>query len=68
MIAYPVRFRSCENTVLWRGHFLATGNEKSVNLSINGGEGKLKFIHIYEWRDVDDVFSFKSFCCQCLDQ
>ena len=32
-------FRSCENTVLWRGHFMATGNEKSVNLSINGGAG-----------------------------
>lgn len=32
---------SCENTVLWRGHFVATGNEKSVNLSINGGEGGL---------------------------
>ena len=36
--------RSCENAVLWRGHFSATGNEKSVNLSINGGEGnKQKF-------------------------
>ena len=32
---------SCENIVLWRGHFNATGDEKSVNLSINGGEGKL---------------------------
>jgi hypothetical protein len=31
--------RSCENIVLWRGHFNATGHEKSVNLSINGGEG-----------------------------
>lgn len=28
---------SCENAVLWRGHFKATGEEKSVNLSINGG-------------------------------
>jgi hypothetical protein len=28
---------SCENIVLWRGHFEATGAEKSVNLSINGG-------------------------------
>lgn len=26
--------------MLWRGHFNATGNEKSVNLSINGGEGE----------------------------
>ena len=31
---------SCENVVLWRGHFNATGQETSVNLSINGGEGK----------------------------
>lgn len=31
---------SCENVVLWRGHFNATGQESSVNLSINGGEGK----------------------------
>lgn len=30
---------SCENTVLWRGHFQSTGQEKSLNLSINGGEG-----------------------------
>ncbi len=30
---------SCENIVLWRGHFTATGVQKSVNLSINGGEG-----------------------------
>jgi hypothetical protein len=29
---------SCEGPVLWRGHFNATGTEKSVNLSINGGE------------------------------
>ncbi|KAF7335702.1 Glycoside hydrolase family 35 protein [Mycena venus] len=26
------------NVVLWRGHFNASGAEKSVNLSINGGE------------------------------
>ena len=31
---------SCENVVLWRGHFNATGQETSVNLSVNGGEGK----------------------------
>lgn len=30
---------SCENIVLWRGHFTATEDTKSVNLSINGGEG-----------------------------
>ncbi|EIW59741.1 uncharacterized protein TRAVEDRAFT_37024 [Trametes versicolor FP-101664 SS1] len=27
----------CENNVLWRGHFNATGSETSVNLTINGG-------------------------------
>ncbi|KAJ8075321.1 hypothetical protein PM082_019659 [Marasmius tenuissimus] len=31
-------FPSCEGVVLWRGHFQGTGDEKSVNLSINGGE------------------------------
>lgn len=25
--------------MLWRGHFKATGDEKSVRLVINGGEG-----------------------------
>lgn len=30
---------SCENIVLRRGHFSATGQEKTVNLTINGGEG-----------------------------
>ena len=33
--------RSCENIVLWRGHFNATGAGKSVNISVNGGEGSL---------------------------
>ncbi|KAG8737536.1 hypothetical protein FRC10_008085 [Ceratobasidium sp. 414] len=28
----------CEGPVFWRGQFTATGTEKSVNLSINGGE------------------------------
>ncbi|KAH9480337.1 putative beta-galactosidase C [Psilocybe cubensis] len=37
-ILYGCDYGFCENTVLWRGHFVATGNEKSVNLSINGGE------------------------------
>ena len=32
---------SCENIVLWRGHFNATGSETSANLTINGGEGVL---------------------------
>lgn len=36
---------SCENIALWRGHFNATGDEKSVNLSINGGEGKRHICH-----------------------
>ena len=29
---------SCENNVLWRGHFNATGSETAVNLTIYGGE------------------------------
>ncbi|KAF9046172.1 glycoside hydrolase family 35 protein [Panaeolus papilionaceus] len=37
-VLYGCDYGYCENTVLWRGHFIANGNEKSVNLSINGGE------------------------------
>lgn len=33
---------SCENIVLWRGHFNSTGQERTLNLSINGGEGALR--------------------------
>ncbi|RXW18167.1 hypothetical protein EST38_g7685 [Candolleomyces aberdarensis] len=36
-VLYGCDYGFCENVVLWRGHFLATGNEQSVNLSINGG-------------------------------
>lgn len=38
--SFNILLLSCENVALWRGHFNATGDEKSVNLSINGGEGK----------------------------
>jgi len=37
-ILYGCDYGFCENIVLWRGHFKATGAEKSVNISINGGE------------------------------
>ncbi len=37
---------SCENIVLWRGHFNGTGTEQSLNLSINGGEGENTFSSI----------------------
>ncbi|KAG7091627.1 hypothetical protein E1B28_010647 [Marasmius oreades] len=37
-VLYGCDYGFCENIVLWRGHFTGTGNEKSVNLSINGGE------------------------------
>lgn len=36
-VLYGCDYGFCENVVLWRGHFKATGAEKSVNLSINGG-------------------------------
>jgi hypothetical protein len=51
-----LNFRSCENTVLWRGHFIATGNEKSVNLSINGGTGNFKLFFTYIDGDLDEHF------------
>ncbi|EEB95866.1 hypothetical protein MPER_05099, partial [Moniliophthora perniciosa FA553] len=37
-VLYGCDYGSCENIVLWRGHFIGTGMEKSVNLSVNGGE------------------------------
>ncbi|KAF5364850.1 hypothetical protein D9757_011273 [Collybiopsis confluens] len=36
-VLYGCDYEFCENIVLWRGHFNASGSEKSVNLSINGG-------------------------------
>lgn len=37
---------SCENIVLWRGHFVPTSETKTVKLAINGGEGMLSFAFI----------------------
>ncbi|KAI0033132.1 glycoside hydrolase family 35 protein [Vararia minispora EC-137] len=37
-VLYGCDYGFCENIVLWRGHFNATGGETSVNLSINGGQ------------------------------
>ena len=39
---------SCENVVLWRGYFNATGTEMSVNLSINGGQGVLSSLNLLD--------------------
>jgi hypothetical protein len=50
---------SCENIVLWRGHFNATGQETSVNLSINGGEGNFRILPFPDTR-----LTFNSVCCQ----
>ncbi|PPQ64156.1 hypothetical protein CVT24_008791 [Panaeolus cyanescens] len=54
-ILYGCDYGFCENTVLWRGHFISNGNEKSVNLSINGGEAFAASV----W--VNDVFLGTSF-------
>lgn len=37
-VLYGCDYGFCENVVLWRGHFHATGKEETVDLSINGGE------------------------------
>jgi hypothetical protein len=50
---------SCENIVLWRGHFNATGRETSVNLSTNGGEGSSRTLPF-----VNTHLTFNSLCCQ----
>lgn len=38
-VLYGCDYGFCENIVLWRGHFNATGSETSVNLTLNGGAG-----------------------------
>ncbi|KIO27852.1 glycoside hydrolase family 35 protein [Tulasnella calospora MUT 4182] len=37
-ILYGCEYKFCEGQVFWKGHFKATGAEKGVNLTINGGE------------------------------
>jgi len=54
-VLYGCDYGFCENVVLWRGHFTATGAEKSVNLSINGGEAFAASV----W--LNDVFLNTSF-------
>ncbi|KAF9073660.1 glycoside hydrolase family 35 protein [Rhodocollybia butyracea] len=54
-ITYGCDYGFCENIVLWRGHFEGTGVEKSVNLSINGGEAFAASV----W--LNDVFLGTSF-------
>jgi len=54
-ITYGCDYGYCENIVLWRGHFNATGAEASVNLSINGGEAFAASV----W--INDVFLNTSF-------
>ncbi|KAI6030502.1 glycoside hydrolase family 35 protein [Pisolithus orientalis] len=49
-VLYGCDYEFCENIVLWHGHFNATEETKSVNLSINGGEAFAASV----W--VNDVF------------
>ncbi|XP_006462927.1 hypothetical protein AGABI2DRAFT_152299 [Agaricus bisporus var. bisporus H97] len=54
-ILYGCDYGFCENIVLWRGHFESTGQEKSLNLSINGGRAFAASV----W--LNDVFLDTSF-------
>ncbi|KAI0747487.1 glycoside hydrolase superfamily [Fomes fomentarius] len=36
-VLYGCDYGFCENNIIWRGHFNATGSETAANLSINGG-------------------------------
>ncbi|KIJ64658.1 glycoside hydrolase family 35 protein [Hydnomerulius pinastri MD-312] len=49
-VLYGCDYEYCENIVLWRGHFNATEDTTSANLSINGGEAFAASV----W--VNDVF------------
>lgn len=70
-ILYGCDYGFCENIVLWRGHFNATGSEKSVNLSINGGSSFAASVFIndqfinstsgdtsFEGSSTDQVYTF----------
>ncbi|KAL0951694.1 hypothetical protein HGRIS_008370 [Hohenbuehelia grisea] len=54
-VLYGCDYGFCESVVLWRGHINATGSEKSMNLSINGGQGFAASV----W--LNDVFLNTSF-------
>lgn len=54
-VLYGCDYGFCENVVLWRGHFNASGAEKSVDLSINGGQAFAASV----W--LNDVFLNTSF-------
>ncbi|KAJ6612291.1 beta-galactosidase, domain 2-domain-containing protein [Mycena sp. CBHHK59/15] len=54
-ILYGCDYGFCENIVLWRGHFNSTGEQTSMNLSINGGEAFAASV----W--LNDVFLNTSF-------
>ncbi|KAG6888527.1 hypothetical protein C0995_007639 [Termitomyces sp. Mi166 len=54
-VLYGCDYGFCENTVLWRGHFMATGAEKSVNLSINGGEAFAASVSTNNRNNVDET-------------
>ncbi|TFK90371.1 glycoside hydrolase family 35 protein [Polyporus arcularius HHB13444] len=49
-VLYGCDYGFCENNILWRGHFNATGEETAANLSINGGTGHAASV----W--INDVF------------
>lgn len=72
LCVFPLHFQysvlidrySCENIVLWRGHFNATGAEKMMNLSINGGEG----VHEFRCFALAITDCVPSLCCKCLGE
>ncbi|KAF9522175.1 glycoside hydrolase family 35 protein [Crepidotus variabilis] len=54
-ILYGCDYGYCEGVVIWRGHFNETGQQKNMNLSINGGQGFAASV----W--LNDVFLNTSF-------
>ncbi|KZS93201.1 glycoside hydrolase family 35 protein [Sistotremastrum niveocremeum HHB9708] len=73
-VLYGCDYGFCENIVIFRGHFNATGAEKSANLSVNGGEAFATSVWINQdfiktafgnssnneniLEEIDDVFTF----------
>ena len=46
---------------MWRGHFIGTGAEASVNLTIDGGSGGLTSRYLHLFRMVDRMYYTSAF-------
>ncbi|PIL34819.1 hypothetical protein GSI_02606 [Ganoderma sinense ZZ0214-1] len=60
-VLYGCDYGFCENNILWRGHFDATGAETAANLSINGGTGMDSSVWVIVLLDADGTAPLVAF-------